>query len=328
MCNYRDIGLSQQKNVHNTSIRLVHLSDPHLTSLRATDMRRLRGKRLLGYLSWYRNRRHLHRRERLAILTEAIAEESPDQILLTGDLVHIGMHDEIAAAGQWLKQLAPPSRVMLVPGNHDLYAEDSWPAVLEHWGPYMAGDEPLAQIGPSEFWFPVLKSVRDIGLVGLSSGCPTPVFLATGRLGQHQRECLGRHLKQLGNAGRFRCLLIHHPPLPGICSRRKALTDAGDLENVLLGHGAELVLHGHLHRNTGVVHGHGTRVYGTASASCTDQSAPASYRVFDIESLANGWQVHMLLKTLVLDHGTVTVTVAGESWFAPRAGAIETFPFP
>jgi 3',5'-cyclic AMP phosphodiesterase CpdA len=307
-------------------MRLVHLSDPHLTSLRETDVRRLRGKRLLGYLSWYRKRRHLHRSERLASLTEAVADESPDQILLTGDLVHIGMPEEIAAAGRWLKQLAPPSRVMLVPGNHDVYAGDSWPAVLEHWGPYMRGDGPLSRTEPGELWFPARRNLGDIGLVGLSSGCPTPAFLASGRLGPRQREKLGLHLKHLGNTGRFRCLLIHHPPVPGISNWRKALIDAGDLQSVLLQHGAELVLHGHLHRNAGVVHGHGTRVYGVASASCTSQSAPASYRVFDIETLADGWRVHMLLKTLVLEHGAVTV--GEETWFAPRAGVKEAASVP
>ena len=44
-------------------------------------------------------------------------------------------------------------------------------------------------------------------------------------------------------------MLIHHPPLPGQARRFRGLEDAAELESVLSRHGAELVLHGHNHRN-------------------------------------------------------------------------------
>ena len=45
------------------------------------------------------------------------------------------------------------------------------------------------------------------------------------------------------------CVLIHHPPLPGQAKRFRGLEDAAGLEAVLSRHGAELVMHGHNHRN-------------------------------------------------------------------------------
>jgi len=44
-------------------------------------------------------------------------------------------------------------------------------------------------------------------------------------------------------------VLIHHPPLPGQAKRFRGLEDAAELQAVLSRHGAELVLHGHNHRN-------------------------------------------------------------------------------
>jgi 3',5'-cyclic AMP phosphodiesterase CpdA len=57
-------------------------------------------------------------------------------------------------------------------------------------------------------------------------------------------------LEQLGAQGRCRVVLIHHPPVDGLTSRRRSLLDAHDFGAVLQRRGAELVLHGHLHRAT------------------------------------------------------------------------------
>jgi 3',5'-cyclic AMP phosphodiesterase CpdA len=48
----------------------------------------------------------------------------------------------------------------------------------------------------------------------------------------------------------IRIVLIHHPPLPGQTALRRALQDADELVRVLTERGAELVLHGHNHRDS------------------------------------------------------------------------------
>ncbi len=223
-------------------------------------------------------------------------------ILVTGDLVHVGLADEIEAAAAWLRELGPPERVVLVPGNHDLYARDSWPSVSASWAPYLGVDGS----GDGSDGFPVSRRLGDrhrgVDVIAACSACPSPLFMATGSLGDAQ---LARLDEALARADGFRCLLIHHPPLPAMTSRRKRLRDAARLEAVLARRGCELVLHGHVHRNVAALGAGGTRVYGTASGSSAGDKAPAAYRVFDITSTDQGWQVAMRLMEVAAD-GAVT----------------------
>jgi 3',5'-cyclic AMP phosphodiesterase CpdA len=282
-------------------IRLIHITDPHLTSLHGASPWRLRGKRWSGYLSWRRRRRHVHLRERLDAVTAAALAEDPVQILVTGDLVHVGLPEEIEQAAAWLESLGSPARVMFVPGNHDDYAGDSEAAMRAHWSAYLAD-------------FPSRRTVeRDgvaVSLLGLSSACPTPLFMAHGRVGEVQLRTLDRSLAE---ASGFRCVLLHHPPLRGGASWRKRLRDAPALQCVLDRHGAELVLHGHVHRNVSARSAGGVPVFGTASASSS--SPPAAYRRIDVARSADGWQVDMRL---------IMVSAAGDrqelerlAWTAP-----------
>lgn len=290
-------------------MRLIHVTDPHLTSLQGIALGRLRGKRLLGYLSWYRKRRHQYCPDRLAALTDAIAEDKPDRILVTGDLVHVGLPEEIDAARLWLEGLAGMAQILLVPGNHDIYAANSVAAVQALWGPY------LWPGGTGGQAFPNSLDCGQVGLIGLSSACPTAVFSARGRLGdsQCQRlvECLRHHAEQR----RFRCLLIHHPPLRGITSWRRALADAAALESILGQCGAELILHGHLHRNIAYRFGQQTRVFGTAPASSCREKADAAYRIFDIQVQDPGWRVDMTLKAV--NGQRRAYVLQEESWVVP-----------
>src|SRR3972149_3354405 len=114
-------------------MRLIHLTDPHLSSLAGQTFRALRGKRRSGYLSWTYKRQMIYRRETLALLTTAIRAEAADQLILTGDLIQIGLEQEIREVSSWLAELAPSQQVFFVPGNHDVYARDSWKALRHHW---------------------------------------------------------------------------------------------------------------------------------------------------------------------------------------------------
>lgn len=312
-------------------IRLVHLTDPHLTSLAGASLRTLYGKRWTGYLSWRRHRRHVHRPERLALLTEAVQGEAADQILVTGDLVQIGLAAEIEAAAEWLAQLGPPRQVMLVPGNHDTYAADSWGVAARCWAPYLGlstDGAAHAEAGParsaradaaSHAGFPSARALSagsaEVRLFGLSSARPSPPFLADGALGPGQLQRLDG---ALAAAPGFRCLLLHHPPLAGVTSRRKGLRDAAALEALLTRRGAELVLHGHVHRNVDYRGPGGVRVFGTASASSTGGRGRAAYRCFDLKPDDGAWIVRMRLMEVAEDGPRV---VAREEWRCPVSRA-------
>jgi len=273
-------------------MRLIHLTDPHLSSLAQQRFLSLRGKRRSGYLSWYRNRRHVHRPEILEQLTLAVSAESPDQVLLGGDLVHIGLEQEMVEAAQWLRRLGSPEKVMLVPGNHDNYASDSNAAMVRHWGDYLPAD---ARHGNDyAAGYPVARELTNVKLLGVNTSCVTRIFSAAGELGTEQQSRLSRALERDPGDQRFQCLLIHHPPLPGMTKRRKALRDAAQLAGILGRHPPDLVLYGHIHSNREHQFGD-ARIYCTASASSVGN---ASYRVFDVEHDELGWTCRMRLMTL------------------------------
>ena len=296
-------------------MRLIHLTDPHLSTLEGQTFLGLRGKRRSGYLSWFKNRRFIHRPEILERLIQAVESQHPDLILLTGDLVHIGLESEIVQAAQWLRRLGPPERVMLVPGNHDNYAADSLAAMRAHWGEYLPAGE--APGGDYTSGYPVVRKAGGIRFVGVNSSSVTRIFSAAGELGEAQRQRLAQVLEQASNRDDFDCFLIHHPPLPGMTRRRKALRDAVQLEDLLGRRPPDLALYGHIHVNREHVFD-SSRMYCTASASSEKN---ASFRVFDLDRTDSGWQCRMRLLSLVEGPGMDASFSQREesSWRLPAA---------
>ena len=269
-------------------MRLIHITDPHLSTLDGLGFLGVRGKRRSGYLSWYKNRRYAHRREILDQLTESVARQQPDRVLLSGDLVHIGLEREMKEAAAWLRSLGPPDKVSLVPGNHDNYAADSLASMYRQWGEYLPERNGAEQDYTSGY--PFTHHAGSLKITGVNTSCVTRIFSAAGELGPDQRERLSASFGA-GHENFFHCLLIHHPPLPGITYRRKALRDAGELEEIIRLKKPHLVLYGHIHCNR-EDHLADTRVYCTASASDADN---ASYRIFDLQQTDSGWHCRMRL---------------------------------
>jgi len=269
--------------------RFAHLSDAHLTDLSGAAALELRGKRLLGYLSWRRRRRREHRREVLDILVAHLQGDAPQQILVSGDLTHIGLQREFREAASWLASLGPAQTVGVVPGNHELCRRRGADAGLALWSDYLRGDDG-GNAGAA--YFPSVRERAGVAFIGLSSAVATPALLATGRVGRTQREALARRLDETAQRGLFRVLYLHHCPVPGTDKWRKRLTDAPQLAGLLYEHGVELVLHGHGHRSIDgeLATRHGTApVLGVASASAAHGGEAAGYRSFDLEPRPDGW---------------------------------------
>src|SRR3990172_6530337 len=96
--------------------RLAHFSDPHLGPLPAVALRDLASKRLLGYLNWRRKRGSEFRPEVLEALVADMRQQRPDHIVVTGDLVNLGLHAEFVGASRWLATLGPHKDVTVIPG--------------------------------------------------------------------------------------------------------------------------------------------------------------------------------------------------------------------
>lgn len=285
------------------TITIAHLSDVHLGPISGFTPRYWNAKRALGYINWRRKRRAMFRRDVLDLLVADMQAQDPDHIAVTGDLINIGLPREMEAAAGWLDVVGPPDRVSVIPGNHDIYTSMRGDPGIARWAAYMRGDD---QIDPMQS-FPYVRRVGDVALIGLNSGRETPPFVAVGELGTPQRARLSTILDDLRRAALFRLVMIHHPPLPGQASPAKALQDARELQDVLIRHGAELVIHGHNHRAMlGRVAVSGTPVVGVPAAAMSvprPNEALARYNLYRITSRRSGgrrdkWSVHMISRGL------------------------------
>lgn len=275
-------------------MRLVHLTDPHLTSLEHVRLRDLRRKEWLGYQSWARRRRHRHLRDRLDVLSKALLGQEPDLICITGDLVHIGLPEEHDEALEWLESLGGPERVVVVPGNHDIYTPRSWTTVSARWLHWLR----LDRIAPHPHaHYPISLAFDDAQITLANSSLPMPWYSAEGELGSQQRIDLADLLAPRADRAPH-VLLLHHPPEPAAAARvprRKALRDADKAADAL--RMPDVILHGHTHQNYARRYGN-ARVFSTASASADD----ASFRMLDISRDRFGaFAIEMTLFTVADD---------------------------
>ncbi len=275
---------------------LAHLSDPHIGPLPPVSLRELANKRLLGYLSWTRRRRRIHRREILDAMATDIRSQTPDHVAITGDLTNISLAREFEQAAAWLRDLGAPETITVVPGNHDAYVALPWQDSFDHWADYMASDD---DGGPGNAAaFPLLRRRGDIALIGLSTALPTPPGFATGRLGAEQIGKFEALLERLGAEGLFRCVLLHHPPIEAATRRRKRLIDAPALRAAIARCGAELVLHGHDHGfSAGQIDGPQgpipVRGIPSASAAPGHGRPGAHYQLYGIAAAAGSWRLEV-----------------------------------
>jgi 3',5'-cyclic AMP phosphodiesterase CpdA len=278
---------------------LAHLSDFHLSSLNKVKVRDLLNKRIFGYAKWRLRRGGEHSPVVLEALVRDLQITRPDHIVVTGDLTHLGLPVEFRAARNILHSLGSPSKITVIPGNHDAYVRTDWHTTFGLWEDYMVSDLPLlrGQGGiDSHKIFPSLRIREFVAMVGLSTARPCGLFLAVGSVGELQLRELERILAETGQQGLFRVLLIHHPPLPGTVSWRKRLTDGAALRSILARQGVELVLHGHAHRGS---LGHVDTVVGvaptfgvtSASALGRTKKRRARYHIYRLEKNPPGWQM-------------------------------------
>ena len=231
------------------TITIAHLTDVHLGPIAGFTPRYWNLKRLLGYVNWLRNRRDAYRMDVLDRIVADLEAQAPDHIAVTGDLVNIGLPQEHINALAWIESLGSPGGRDRHPRQpRHLFAPAQRPgdgALVRLHGVLRArGRACRRRLSVS-----LRAHAGGGGIIGVNSAVPTPPLVASGRLGEEQLARLGAALERLGQADVFRLVLIHHPPLPGQAKRFRGLEDAAGLEAVLSRHGAELVLHGHNHRN-------------------------------------------------------------------------------
>ena len=282
-------------------LTLAHLSDPHIGPLPRVRARDIAGKPGLGWLNWQRGRRDIHRMDVLDALLRDVADQQPDHIAVTGDIVNLALPGEYPAGRAFLERIGPPDRVSLVPGNHDAYTVKGARRLLEAFDPYMRGDDAGAHPLDEDHRFPYIRVRDGVALIGLSTAVPTGLFMATGKLGLRQISKLRQILPHLEHEGLTRVVLLHHPVRRQDAGPMAMLVDCDQLRAVLREFGAELVLHGHIHRDS--MH----RIKGPSgtipvvcvpSASAAPERArwPAAYNLFSFKRTSSGLVIHHSLR--------------------------------
>jgi 3',5'-cyclic AMP phosphodiesterase CpdA len=236
-------------STHDT-ITLAQITDVHLPPALTWKPWIWNLKRCVGLLNWYRNRRDLHLAPVAALIAADCVAQNPDHIAVTGDVASLGLPGEFAVGLTWLETLGDIARVSLIPGNHDIYTKGCDVACLREWATYMRSDAWGRDFLGGADGFPYVRRVGNVALVALNSAVPTRLFVAAGRIGPRQMQATAEILDRLKAEGLIRVVLIHHPPLKQQAPARRALEDAKAFEKLLKEHGADIVLHGHNHRDT------------------------------------------------------------------------------
>lgn len=156
------------------------------------------------------------------VLTE-IAELNPDAVLCTGDLTNEGFAGEYKAAATYFSRIRQPFYV--VPGNHD-----SRNVGYLHFEELFGPRQWTADIGP-------------IRLVAVDSSQPD---INDGRVGREQYDWIR---SSFDCDAELKIFALHHHliPVPGTGRERSTVADAGDVLELLLSSGVDLVLTGHKH---------------------------------------------------------------------------------
>lgn len=271
---------------------LAHISDVHLGPLPDLTFLELLSKRITGYVNWHRNRGKNLFGNTLELLLLEIVKAKPNHLAITGDLVNLAADIELDAAATWLRAFPRATEVSVVPGNHDAYVPGALDDAARLWKPWMSGDTPR----DDGHIFPYLRLRDKVALIGVSTATATPPFMASGFFGPNQARRFERILKETGDAGYFRVVMIHHPPIRGATPNYKRMIGIRRFSAAVHMDGAELVLHGHTHLNTTYwLDGRAGKipVVGIASGSQMfgGRKPPSAYNLFHIDGERGNWSL-------------------------------------
>lgn len=276
--------------------KLAHLSDIHLGPLPRLTFLELASKRITGFVNWHRKRRLDLFPNALIQILNHIHEHAPDHVAITGDLVNLASRTEIIAARDWLQMVGDPLDTSVVPGNHDAYVRGALGRAMMLWHDYVRGDHGPAKFDPEHKLFPYIRRRDPVALIGCSSAIATPPLSAAGFFSPRQAHETTRLLREAGEEGMFRVVMIHHPPVRGAADTHKRLMGIGRFQDMLREAGAELVIHGHTHVNS-LFWLDGLRgrvpVVGVASASQGPggKKPRAGYNLFKIAGAPGDWHL-------------------------------------
>lgn len=251
---------------------------------------KLANKRWIGAANLLTNRsRHYH----VKAFEDMIADLNAsgiEHVLCTGDVTNLALEQEFNFARGLFDRLAlGPHDVTVVPGNHDAYVQEGVGLFGTIFEPYHRSDDGWDFPEDPDAHWPIVRVRGELALIGITTSRATPWFTAYGRIGEAQLERLKKILVDPRLEGKARVIAIHHPPAGKAAANKiRGLKDYQEFAQVIGEVGAELIVHGHEHRDM-VEHIAGPNgpvlVRGVASGTYEHDKPhrTARYRVFEIQ---------------------------------------------
>jgi 3',5'-cyclic AMP phosphodiesterase CpdA len=241
--------------------QIAHLSDLHLLEPGHAERSGL-ARRRLAYLTLGRRNDYAPRKQRAIDLLTAARKSGADHVLLTGDLTEDGLDEQYEELAEVLAESRlSPSKVTLLPGNHDVYADASAFA--------RALRGPLAAFAPtSKVGVPI--DLGDATVLPMSTAIPQPYTKSGGAIEPEALAGAARLAEDTRRRGRALVLAMHHPPrrhpFP-IMQWIDGLRDHAHMGEILARHDHVHVVHGHTHVATdhAVRPGATPRIFSTES---------------------------------------------------------------
>jgi 3',5'-cyclic AMP phosphodiesterase CpdA len=253
--------------------RIAHISDPHILAARATDDSSVRTR----IVSALRPLDAEERRHKFLRALRAARASGADHLVVSGDLTEMGTRREFEQVSELLHASRfDPTRVTLVPGNHDAYSNPgAWRTAIE--GPlrefrHASAAEPgkVIDCGP-------------VALMPLDVTCYQSIARSAGEFTEEAATALERRVSDPALRSKAVVVVQHHPPfgLNPIMHWFDGLRGHARLTDLLKRFAHVQVLHGHLHRVIDRIIGFGrSRIFG-APAIVEDQ-ANARVRLYDV----------------------------------------------
>jgi 3',5'-cyclic AMP phosphodiesterase CpdA len=222
-------------------LRIIQLSDIHVWRVKLNPIHLL-NKRAIGVFSLLVGRAKRFRLERLDSVIERVKSLEPDHLLITGDLTTTALPAEFADARAALAPLLnDPTRVTVIPGNHDRYTFGSvrYSVFEKTFGAFMPRPR-----------FPWLRQLDErTAILGLDA--TRSHISATGRLRAEQFEAARSLVADPTTRAPRLIVACHYPVLapPVYASElaHKRLKNADEVRAWLATLGPHLYCCGHVH---------------------------------------------------------------------------------
>jgi 3',5'-cyclic AMP phosphodiesterase CpdA len=266
--------------------RLAHVTDLHVRNFAGAQVRDFLGKRAIGALNLALIRRRKYRMDFLAALGEDLRTRPHDHLVVSGDLGNVSLVSEWREARAWIERTGVSAEnTTVIPGNHDVYVKE---VVVSRAFEQLFAAYQSADLRLDGDIYPFARLRGEIALVCANSGVPTGDLGAWGRIGEAQLRRVEALLAAPEVRARCRVLVIHHPPVMQRPPEDRNLCDRAKLAEVLARAGAELVVHGHDHRDEFAElpgpDGRRIPVVGAGSASYAGAADRCSrYNIYEIE---------------------------------------------